>query len=141
MTRITVEEQIFACDPVKVAVQLFHGTERNRHLWGWYCRTMGRDRFRDYVYQKYCENKEAGMPRNPAAAFQAMLSRALPKRQTAAVAVEPKASAAVANPVATIAKSFSAGAPTRTAEERQQAWERKAEMLRRQLAAYSQPAV
>lgn len=141
MIKMTIEDEIFACDPVKTAVRLFNGSEDNRRLWGWYCREMGRERFRELLHQKWRENQADGELRNPPAAFQVLLKRAFIKSKTAAIAEVSKASAAVANPVATIAKSFSTGTPTRTAEERQQAWERKAEMLRRQLVAYSQPAV
>ena len=147
MTNMTVEEQIAVCDPVKVAVRLFNGTERNRLLWGWYCRTMGRDRFREYVYQKYCENKEAGMPRNPAAAFQAMLNRALPKRQSAAPAAPQRTSAApaapqaksaamMADPFQAVVKSFSRCSAPRSEEQRQRDWERNKEIQLRQLAEW-----
>ena len=137
MTNMTVEEQIAVCDPVKVAVRLFNGTERNRLLWGWYCRTMGRDRFREYVYQKYCENKEAGMPRNPAAAFQAMLNRALPKRQSAAPAApQTKSAAMMADPFQAVVKSFSRCSAPRSEEQRQRDWERNKEIQLRQLAEW-----
>ena len=137
MTNMTVEEQIAVCDPVKVAVRLFNGTERNRLLWGWYCRTMGRDRFREYVYQKYCENKEAGMPRNPAAAFQAMLNRALPKRQSAAPAApQAKSAAMMVDPFDAVVKSFSRCSAPRSEEQRQRDWERNKELQLRQLAEW-----
>ena len=81
--RMNIEEQIWTGDPVLVAVGLFRGTEDNRRLWGWYCRQLGREAFRQLVYQKWRENETDGAPRNPAAAFQAMLCRYLPKARTA----------------------------------------------------------
>lgn len=76
-----IGEAIFVCDPVKIAVMIFHGNDDNRRLWGWYCREMGRERFREILYQKWRENEIDGMPRNPPAAFQATLCAALPKKK------------------------------------------------------------
>ena len=74
-----IEEQIWTADPVKVAVELFRGSEDNRRLWGWYCRRLGREAFRELVYRKWRENEAEGQPRNPPAAFQAVLCTCLPK--------------------------------------------------------------
>ena len=74
-----IEQAIMTGDPVKAAVQLFGGNESDRCLWGWYCGHMGRDVFRELVYQKWRENEVEGQPRNPAAAFQKLLKLALPK--------------------------------------------------------------
>ena len=72
---MSIEEAIWVCDPVKVALQLFGNTEDNRRLWGWYCKRLGRDEFRGVVYQKWRENEVDGMPRNSAATFQKLLKQ------------------------------------------------------------------
>ena len=77
--KMQVEEMIWTTDPVKAAVKLFGGTDDNRRLWGRYCKRLGRDRFRELLFQKFRENKVDGEPRNPPAAFQAMLCKVLPK--------------------------------------------------------------
>lgn len=77
---MTLEEQIWFGDPVKVAVELFHGSEDNRRLWGWYCKRMGRTLFRQALQQKASENRADGEPRSPPAAFQALLCSILPKQ-------------------------------------------------------------
>ena len=74
-----IEQAIWTGDPVVAAVRLFNGSLDNRRLWGWYCHRLGKERFRELVYQKWRENEADGMPRNPAAAFQALLKKALPK--------------------------------------------------------------
>ena len=60
---MNIEEQIWTGDPVLVAVGLFRGTEDNRRLWGWYCRQLGREAFRQLVYQKWRENETDGASR------------------------------------------------------------------------------
>ncbi len=76
-----IEQAIMVGDPVKIAVQLFGGNENDRRLWGWYCGHIGRDIFRDLVFQKWRENEVEGHLRNPAAAFQKLLKLALPKQR------------------------------------------------------------
>ena len=163
---MTVEEEIYVCDPVKVAVRLFHGSEDNRLLWGWYCRTLGREQFRDILYQKYCENKVDGALRNPAAAFQVTLKRALiranggvqkaitlaakakaaqqapvasaaPQRTSAAPAApQTKSAAMMVDPFDAVVKSFTRCSAPRSEEQRQRDWERNKELQLRQLAEW-----